>query len=220
MHGGERKIDEALDRHLARVESLRGVLGTSDHDLLFTKAPEESTYLFQPPARKPAGNLKFSECRVPQSPLAKKMQSRSQWEGVGLLSHLTISDRTEGEAAGPSTSKGPSAATVARVDCTKINAVVDNEEASLSALKEIQSLREGISRTENVLANTSLVSRLPDGGEQLRQKRTSLEEKLSALLSKSKEEPSYASPTRSYEMYKEAYKAAKEAALEEERKDN
>ncbi|UPR03571.1 SWI/SNF chromatin remodeling complex protein [Chloropicon primus] len=213
-HGGERKSDEGLDDHIAFLKRLEGYFGTSDHDLLFTKAPDEAT--FQAPMMRklgPGGSLKFSSGGVPQSPLAKKMQSRSQWGGAGLLSHLTLDDEEDKPEAGPSSSVADSR-TVARVDCVDINSLTASSEEASKAKKEIQSLRDDISRAENLLRNSGLLARLPDGGAQLKQKQEDRKKKLDSLLS-SQGGDRTSSPTTSYNMYLEAYKSSYNHALQE-----
>jgi hypothetical protein len=201
MHGKERVSDENLDNHLQFLNKLESFYGISDHDLLFTKAPDQAT--FHAPYQRGGKGTKFGSKgnSVPQSPLAKKMQSRSQWEGAGLLSHLTIDDgsyrnRKEGE--------GPSTSTIARIDTVDINHLTSEREQKTDSMKEIQSLRESIARTESILSNETLISRLPDRGEQLRKKKRDSVEKLNSLLEKT-----YTSPKSSYSMYKEAYKSYK-----------
>ena len=77
-------------------------------------------------------------------------------------------------------------------------------EQEADSAKEIQILRESIARTESILSNESLVSRLPDRGQQLLRKKRESVEKLNSLLEKT-----YTSPKSSYNMYKQAYKSYK-----------
>ena len=217
MHGGERKSDKELDEHISSLHQLKDCFGTSDHDLLFTKAPEESTFHVEQHRRRMGnavvlGAPKFSGGNVPQSPLARKMQIRSQWEGAGILSHLTLDDKPPSivtpslshiAAEGQASSK-----TVARIDSVEINKVTANDEREV-AMKEIQILRDKISRLESMLSNDSMVSRLPDGGKKLKEKKEEAQTKLNTLLSKGN---FFTSPTRSYDMYMQAYLQHKEKA--------
>ncbi len=185
MHACERESDADLDKHLAFLESLGDYFGISDHNLLFTKAPDEAAYHI--PYRKVGGggpgagrhtnfSAKFSAGGgVPQSPLAKKMQARSQWDGAGMLSHLTLDDREDRAAAsasgagsgGAKPSHGCSTQTLARIGDLDINQVTANGEKSQAAVKEVQKLREGIARMDAMLSNKALVKNLPDKGEKL-----------------------------------------------------
>ena len=138
---------------------------------------------------------------VPQSPLAKKMQSRSQWDGAGILNGVV--DLTLGRVDPELPASGAAdARTVSRIDSVNINAVTDDAVRASEAKMEIDNLRSGISRTEAILSNDLLVSKLPDKGENLRRKVDSLKAKLQELLSKE-----FTSPTRSYDRYLEAYKS-------------
>ena len=158
------------------------------------------------------GAPKFSGGNVPQSPLARKMQIRSQWEGAGILSHLTLDDKPPSSVT-PSLSHiaaegQASSKTVARIDSVEINKVTANDEREV-AMKEIQILRDKISRLESMLSNDSMVSRLPDGGKKLKEKKEEAQTKLNTLLSKGN---FFTSPTRSYDMYMQAYLQHKEKA--------
>ena len=152
------------------------------------------------------GAPKFSG--VAQSPLAKKMQSRSQWGGAGLLSHVALGGvGPETEVADPST--------VARLDAVDINALTAAK-AGRQHERRAQELRDALFRIDSTLQNSALVSRLPDGGERLRRERESKTKELEQIEAGEGQEDS-ASPSKSYDLYKEAYRSSYEEAMRKQR---
>ena len=164
------------------------------------------------------GAPKFSG--VAQSPLAKKMQSRSQWGGAGLLSHVALGGAgPETEVADPS-GAGPETevadpSTVARLDAVDINALTAAK-AGRQHERRAQELRDALLRIDSTLQNSALVSRLPDGGERLRRERESKTKELEQIEAGEGQEDS-ASPSKSYDLYKEAYRSSYEEAMRKQR---
>ena len=151
------------------------------------------------------GAPKFS--RVAQSPLAKKMQSRSVGRRWAPVPHVALGGAgPETEVADPST-----VARFGRRDDQRANPPGCRQHE-----RRAQEPRDALLRIDSTLQNSALVSRLPDGGERLRRERESKTKELEQIEAGEGQEDS-ASPSKSYDLYKEAYRSSYEEAMRKQR---
>jgi superfamily II DNA or RNA helicase len=160
LHAHQRKATPELDAHLQRVQSLEGVVGVSDHDLLYSVKAADGP----DPEKGVAGPIPSpakSVLRGMQQPLQRgktfAKTGNVTWNGQS-------SDISEAFSRALSLSER------------------NKEETKQEARdKELDRLRNVLQKQESLLADGSLASSLVDGGAKIRAKILALKQEIASL---------------------------------------
>lgn len=170
LHAHHREYDEQLKREL---ESTKGMFEVSDHDLLFSQG--DSTAAGKGAAKVPdsklGGGKKKGSSKTGSGGSggggilgSKGNANNANWGGAGLLSSLA-----------------------AKADAVAVNvkrrgsdAGEERDEKSV-AVARLQKLQKEETRTNELLSNQILLSRLPDNGERAQLKKQDLEKQIEDL---------------------------------------
>lgn len=161
LHAHQRKTTPELDAHLQRVQSLEGVAGVSDHDLLYS--------------------VKAADGPEPEKGVAGPMPSPAK----SVLRGKTFTKKMQGNATWNGQSSDISEAFSRALSLSERNK--EENEQFLACDKELDRLRNVLQKQESLLADGSLASLLVDGGAKIRAKIMALKQEIASLEQGNKE---------------------------------
>jgi len=168
LHAQHREYDDQLKREL---ESTKGMFEVSDHDLLFSQGDSTSAGKGAgkvPDSKLGGGGKKKGSSKTGGGGsggiLGKGNANNSNWGGAGLLSSLA-----------------------AKADAVAVNVkrrgsdAGEKKDDKAIAVARLQKLQKEETRTNELLSNQALLSKLPDNGERAHAKKQDLEKQIEQL---------------------------------------